>query len=136
MKGCVIALIQELEYVDFIQEIPRIHIITNNLSGCRHPGVSVKSCPGAGIPVVSSVCQRFIGRDTVGMYQISSKHSLVLNNRIPVQPGLHSSESPVRILGMDLAQPGLIGFRKSLRGKLGLKAGIMAVGHRKLHIGA
>ena len=57
MEGCVKALIQELEYVDFIQEIPRIHIITNNLSGCRHPSVSVKSCPGAGIPVVSSVCQ-------------------------------------------------------------------------------
>ena len=118
MQGSIVALVQKLEDVHFIQEISRIHIVADDFCGCCHPGTAVKTGPGAGIPVVGSVRQRFIRRNTVGMYQITSENTFVLNHSIPVQPGLDCRKGPVRILRMDLTQSFLIRFREPLCGEL------------------
>ena len=103
MQGSIVALIQELEDVHLIQEISRIHIIADDFCGCSYPGTAVKAGPGAGVPVIGPIRQRFIGRNAVGMYQVTSKHAFILNDGAPVQSGLYSREGPVWILGMKLS---------------------------------
>ena len=107
-------MVEELEHIGLIQKVPGVHVIPYNILGSSHPVAAVKSCPGAVVPVIGSVGNRFPGRNTACGHKVAPQHRLIFNDRVPVQACVLGLEYPIRVLGVKLPEPVLITLRKSL----------------------
>ncbi len=125
---------KELKNILIVQKIPRIHIVTDQRGGRRHVGTAVEGRPAAVLPVVGAFRGRLPGGDAPVIDQVPPHQALVLDHRVPVQTRLLGDEHPVRVHGVELAQPRPVTLRKTLGRQITLEIHIVRVGHREADI--